>query len=836
MTTITTTTTSGTPAAAPWPAVRPHLSSFDPDAFVRPVDRFVWEPVEAPHTDSRHAGSQHTDTASAGAPTAGPLPQRPLAGRRLLLVGESAGLVAAVAAELGARGALVVRSDPDTPLRLDGWDGIVDLNVLGDTYELGDTSWQSALTRTTEAVRAAYARWAAEPRFGRHVYLALTRLGGLAGHGDGRVPQPLGGIWAGLAKCLPRELPAAGIVVVDLDRADASTVADAVEREYVRPDQFEVGYLGGRRHVLAGRPAPLGPPGGAAPPGPGDTVLITGGARGVGFAAARAFAESFGCRVVVTGRGERPEASEEHALGDEEFAAWRRRRLSGARTPGDLGTIRREIQRTEENRTVHRNLARAAADGLRIDYLRCDCTDAGQVERAFAALGDGPEFVVHNAGIDDPARFDRKSPESVLRTVDVKVTGFANLVSAILANPERRSRLRLLSNVGSLAGRMGGMVGQIDYAAGNEALARLGFWARDNLGLPVQTLCWPTWERLGVIANYSAAVRYVSTLDPGEGARRWVAELASGHTDEAVFLGRIGAVLAPGQLRGFGMLTGHPDLPRLHALDHHLGEVEEYEIFRSMRTTRRLSAGRHPCLSEVRVGGRGAIPVSVVLEHAVAAGDWVVPEGWPLLHLRELRRLRVRLDELRFTGGHRTLHREAHGGYQDGEWCVKVTVRGEGGVEIAAATLVYGPDASENPQVPAAGTPCDGPPAPAPTSTATASGRLDWAGVVFPQARPAGTADGGLLFDLEPVLPADLWTAPFPPDPTVSPTAIETIVRETDRGTPRKSAGVLTVGRLVLSPGAQQVERLHTGAEPGRWTGTRAGVGVLLAEGVALTD
>ena len=142
---------------------------------------------------------------------------------------------------------------------------------------------------------------------------------------------------------------------------------------------------------------------------------------------------------------------------------------------------------------------------------------------------------------------------------------------------------------------MGGMVGQIDYAAGNEALARLGFWARDNLALPVQTLCWPTWERLGVIANYSAAVRYVSTLDPVEGARRWAEELASGHTDEAVFLGRIGAVLAPGQLRGFGMLTGHPDLPRLHALDHHLGEVEEYEIFRSLRTTLRLNAGQHPC-------------------------------------------------------------------------------------------------------------------------------------------------------------------------------------------------------------------------------------------------
>ncbi|WP_327684484.1 SDR family NAD(P)-dependent oxidoreductase [Streptomyces sp. NBC_00467] len=797
-------TTTAAPATDQWPAVRPHLSSFDPDAFVRPVDRFVWEPVPVPHT--------------------GPAPDRPLAGRRLLLVGESAGLVSAVAAELGGRGALVVRSDPSTPLRADGWDGIVDLNVMGETYELGDIGWQSALTRTTEAIRAAYRRWADEPRFGRHVYLALTRLGGLSGHGDGEVPQPLGGIWAGLAKCLPRELPAAGIVVVDLDRADAGAIADAVEREYVRPDQFEVGYRDGVRHVLAGRPAPACPPGGR-PPGPGDTVLITGGARGVGFAAARAFAESFGCRVVVTGRGERPAANGVNALDDEEFTAWRRRRMSGARTPQDLAAARGDIRRADENRTVHRNLAQAAADGLRIDYLRCDCTDAEQVEQAFAALGDGPQFVVHNAGIDDPARFDRKSAESVVRTVDVKVTGFANLVAAILARPERRARLRLLSNVGSLAGRMGGMVGQIDYAAGNEALARLGFWARDNLGLPVQTLCWPTWERLGVIANYSAAVRYVSTLDPGEGARRWVAELASGHTDEAVFLGRIGAVLAPGQLRGFGMLTGHPDLPRLHALDHHLGEVEEYEIFRCLRTTRTWDADRHPCLSEVRVDGAPAAPVGVVVEHAVAAGDWVVPEGWPLLHLRELRGLRVRLEGLRFTGGSLTLHREARGAHRDGEWCVDVTVRDTAGAGIASVTLVYGPEPAGHPPVRIERSSL---------GQATGAGRLSWAGVVFREARPEPGDEGTLTLD--PVLPADLWTVPFPPEPTLAPAAIETIVRETDRRWDRTSAGVLTIGRLVLSPGAQRADELRAGAVPGRWTGLRDGVGVLLAEDVGLTD
>lgn len=791
-------------AAVEWPALRPHLSSFDPDAFVRPVGRFVWKPVEVP--------------------LPGPEDPAPLAGRALLLVGEDAVLAGAVGAALERRGARVVPYTPGTALRADGWDGIVDLNVVGTTYEPGDTAWRPALARTTGAVQGAYARWAAEPRFGRHVYLAVTHLGGLGGYGDGPVPQPLGGIWAGLAKCLPRELPTADVVVVDVDRAEPEVIAEAVAHEYARPEHFEVCYRNGRRHVLAGRPAADAPPPGGTPPGPADTVLITGGARGVGFAAARAFAERFGCRVVVTGRGERPVPGGSGELDDAEFAAWRRTRLATARTPADLARLRREVRRAAEDRTVLRNLTGAAADGLRIDYLRCDCTDPEQVEGVFAALGDGPTHVVHNAGIDDPARFDRKSADEVVRTVDVKVTGFANLVTAVLARPGRRARLRLLSNVGSLAGRMGGMVGQIDYAAGNEALARLGFWARDTLGLPVQTLCWPTWERLGVIANYAAAVRYVSTLDPAEGARRWSDELASGHTGEVVFLGRVGAVLSPGQLRGFGMLTGHPDLPRLHALDHYLGEVEEYAVFRSLSTVLTLTARRHPCLAEFRVGTELAVPVAVVLEYAVAAGDWVVPEGWPLLHLRELREARVALARLRFTDGTLTLRREASGSYRGGEWCVDVTVRDGAGTEVASATLVYGDGpAAGLPEGTGAGAPVRGP----------ESGLLGWAGVVFPEDDGVPGASSGV--PVPAALPADLWTVPFPPGPTVDPAAVEALVRAADRRSPRAVPGTFAVRRLVLAPGAQRVELLRPGAGAGRWTGTREGVAVLRAEGVELT-
>ncbi len=768
----------------PAPPIRPHLASFEPGSFVRPVHRLVWHPVPVPLSP----GAVHSG-------------DRPVRGRRLLVVGEVPALGAAVAETLRDAGAAVQQAVPGQEPAEGDWDGVVDLNVTGLGFGPHDDGWRDALARTVRMIQRRYADWEREARSDHCCYLAVTAMGGLMGYRDAGAGQPLGGIWAGLAKCLPRELPNLAVKVVDVQDTAPGAVAATVLAELASWDLFEIGVRDGVRHALSARSAPVPPA--RLELDHEDLVLISGGARGVGFALALGLAERAGCRVVVTGRSPLEENLESAEASGEPTAA----EVAAARGAADLRAIRARQRRQAELRNVADNLAHAAAAGLRIRYEACDVTDPAQVRELFSRVG-APTVVVHNAGVDEPRRLDRKTPEEVVRTVAVKVTGFANLVREIERGPARRAALKVFCNVGSLAGRMGGMIGQVDYAAGNEALPRLGFWARDHLGLPVQTLCWPTWERLGVIANYDAAVRYVSTIAPADAVERWYRELTAAHTDETMFIGQVGAALVPSQLRGFWLLTGHPDLPRLHALAHFLGRVEVFEPFLRIRSTRTYQAGSDPCLGEFRVNGDPAVPVSVLLEHACAVADWVVPPGWPVQHLTELRDVTVHLPHLRFAAdGGLALTATAVGSQEPDGWTVHVTMTTAAGT-AAALSILYRPE-------PVAGlgevAVPDLPPADPPRS-----GRFSWAQLAIGPIRWQGGPAGESAALLPAVTAADLWTVVFPPSHGIAPAAIEAAVIAT------AAAGDLADlrwSRLQVCPGAQRVTVLYRADPGGPWSG-----------------
>jgi len=410
--------------------VRPHLSSFDEDSFVRPVHRLVWHPVQTPLPDVR----------------------RPVAGRRLLVLGDEPALVAAVAAAARTAGAVVDEATPGHEPAAAAWDGIVDLNVTGSAYELDSAHWRAALARTTTTVQHRYADWRAEVRADHCFYLAVTAMGGLMGYRDAGDGQPLGGIWAGFAKCLPRELPNLAVKVVDVDRTDPGSVAAAVIAELSTWDLFEIGYRDGVRHALSPRRADVGAP--VFDLGEDDVVLVSGGARGVGFALAHGLAEEFGCQVVVTGRRALPVEADWLVADDETYDRLCAAEVAAARGAADLRATLARHRRRAEQRDVHANLSAAARTGLRIRYEPCDCTDSGQVADLFTRV-PAPTVVVHNAGIDEPKRLDLKSADEVARTIDVKVTGFANLMREVLD----KDTVKVFCNVGSLAGRMGGMIG-----------------------------------------------------------------------------------------------------------------------------------------------------------------------------------------------------------------------------------------------------------------------------------------------------------------------------------------------------------------------------------------
>ena len=114
------------------------------------------------------------------------------------------------------------------------------------------------------------------------------------------------------------------------------------------------------------------------------------------------------------------------------------------------------------------NLADARNEGLPIEYAACDFNDPVQTHALLEAIGPSLSGVIHNAGVSAPTRLPGKTTESVFATVGTKVDGFLNLFEAVAGTP-----LKFFCNVGSLVGRMGGMIGEIDYAAANAGLIRV---------------------------------------------------------------------------------------------------------------------------------------------------------------------------------------------------------------------------------------------------------------------------------------------------------------------------------------------------------------------------
>ncbi|WP_424217689.1 KR domain-containing protein (plasmid) [Streptomyces sp. BI20] len=760
---------------------------------------------------------------SPAAPASGP---GRLDGRRAVVLGGAPGLARRVRdrlRELGAR----VEDEPGAEVP----DTIVDLTMAEPYDPETPGAWREPLLRTFEVLRRCHGAWSEEERAGRLRYLAVTYLGGGMGrHPEDDVAQPLGGLWAGLAKTLHRELPACEARVVDVPLGGLDELPEIVARELATSGLIEIGHRDDGRWTL--RPE-------AVAPGPAeirwdasDTVLISGGGRGIGMALARRLAAVSGARVIVTGRAELP-PEEEWAAHTPRALAARTAALWGGRGPGrSVAAIRADIARAEQTWETVGALREAAASGARVEYRRCDVTDPEQVGRLVADL-PGLTGVVHNAGLDRPTRLPGKSDADVLAVVATKVDAFGHLFRAV-----RDLDLKVFCTVGSLTGRLGGMVGQFDYAAANECLARLGCWARRRARFPVMTLAWPTWARLGLIANFEASLRYMAAMDVAEGLDHWMAELGAGTSGEVSFVGPLGPALSPSQAVGHPLteaLPGHASvLPKIF----HLGVPERYRPQRRLVSRISFDPGTSPAVGDFTVGGAPAVPVGVLLESAVRGAEWVLPttdavprsllaiEGlsvpWSLLAAGPGGSVRLRRD-VRFE--------------EDGDrWTVLVAFEpvdgpaaGPAGEPVRARMrLRYG----RRPEP-------DGPPAPPPGAPGparegvllTGVPLLAWRGLAVPQAPWRVESGGRMAAEVTRCRPADLWAVPAPPACAVPVAEIENVVRAVTSRLPGIAAtpDPLILHRVELYGGAPRRTRVTGDTALGVWRITDAADGAPVA-------
>ncbi len=788
---------------------------------VAPVHRMLWRPVPV-----------------AEVPAA---PDSALRGARIIVFGGRAEVARRVAEALRRCGADAV-VDGDAVGGDGAWTvagrpphGLVDL-TFGEPFVPGaHGGYRAALLRTVSAIRACYPQWVQEERSDQLFYLAVTYLGGLMGYQQDKPGQPLGGIWAGLAKTLHRELPNCNTRILDIDATDATStdgldaLPERICRELYRWGAFEIGYHGGRRYSLEPWRAPAGPAGRELRPQ--DLVLVSGGGRGIGWELATALTRRTGCAVVVTGRGPLPSESSAPwaTVDDAAFARYERELWTAGRAGRSIPEIRAALQAARRDRELISNLRAAQDAGLRISYAPCDFTDPAAVAALVGPLRNRLTGVVHNAGVDSPARLPKKSDDDFLGTVVTKVDGFVNLFEQVRDLP-----LAFFCNVGSLTGRLGGMVGQLDYGAANDGLARLGLWARTQAAFPVMTLCWPTWDHVGMVANFTATLRYMKALGVEEGVRLWLAELAAGTSGEVTYVGPLGRALTPVQARGYPVTPDLPGYADLLPPVFHLGEVLRQRPHAEQRAVVGLQLASAPVLGDVLVGGTPSLPVSLLLENALQGGDWLPPPDFEELVFDRFEDITAAPRALRLSDGGLRLTRIMSAGYRDGVWCTDIRYRTMDAAahEAARMRLVY--RAAHQPPAPepatttttTVATTAAGAARPRPAAGARRPARdlpLSWRGMVLPRARWTATAAHTERAVCRREQAADLWALPHWPEHRLPMAAIENILR---RCADRAAAGPeLSIARIDLGRPPAEVTAggplVVTGAPwSGNWTVT----------------
>jgi len=222
---------------------------------------------------------------------------------------------------------------------------------------------------------------------------------------------------SGFARTLFLEKSNVSVRLVNLPRLDTSGLEYVVAEAEAHGDFCEAMYGedGVRREP---RVAAVRESGGmAAALQKDDTLLVTGGGKGIGFESALHLAKTTGAKLILLGRSK----------GDDELQA---------------------------------NLARLHAAGVKYDYVVADVTKPlPRFENVTAIL--------HAAGTNSPALLDALDENAFRAAVAPKVDGLRNVLAAVDA-----SSLKVLITFGSVIARTG-MRGEAHYAFANEWLARL---------------------------------------------------------------------------------------------------------------------------------------------------------------------------------------------------------------------------------------------------------------------------------------------------------------------------------------------------------------------------
>ncbi|HEY4460687.1 MAG TPA: SDR family NAD(P)-dependent oxidoreductase [Pseudonocardiaceae bacterium] len=261
-------------------------------------------------------------------------------------------------------------------------------------------------------------------------------------------------------------------------------------------------------------------------------VLLVGGARGITARVARALAAGSGCRIELVGRSD-PDEPEDPATASATDLSALRAALAGLGHT-DPATIERMARRIMTSREVNTTVSEIERAGGVARYHTVDVRDGQALRQLVKQLYTEHgriDAVVYAAGVIEDRPIAEKDEESFARVFGTKVDGCAVLLDELAELPEAPGFVVLFGSIAAVTGNRG----QADYAAGNDALERLGTAWAASTGRRALTVHWGPWapgaDHGGMVSAELArdyARRGIAMIDPDAGVAGLLRELAFG--------------------------------------------------------------------------------------------------------------------------------------------------------------------------------------------------------------------------------------------------------------------------------------------------------------------
>ncbi|MCG8471269.1 MAG: KR domain-containing protein, partial [Desulfobacterales bacterium] len=265
----------------------------------------------------------------------------------------------------------------------------------------------------------------------------------------------------------------------------------------------------------------------------GDTLVVTGGARGITYEILKDVVSHAACNLVILSRSDIDGLDPRFATGEVsegQIMAALRAEMKGVK-PLELKRAASKIMKIRETRD---NLDRLREKAASVVYHAVDAADEAGVAKVLSGYAQ-VDGVVHAAGLEESAMIEKKELSSFNRVFDTKIKGAENLMGALKGKTPR-----FFITFSSVTARFGNE-GQIDYTCANDMLGRMVQKFGEENGCIAKVMDWTAWSGTGMATNATVKMvlesRGLTFLPLERGVSLFMGELAGTESCESLFTG-----------------------------------------------------------------------------------------------------------------------------------------------------------------------------------------------------------------------------------------------------------------------------------------------------------